>query len=177
VLDDGRLTDGKGRVVDFKNVVVIMTSNVGSHLIQELQGVDEKELKARIETELRAHFRPEFLNRIDDIVTFRRLELADIEKIVEIQLRKVAELVAPRGIKLTWETPVATWLAREAYDPVYGARPLKRNIQKLVQDPLAWKLLAGEVREGSPVAIALAPGGAALEFRTEPALAPSRKER
>ena len=97
VLDDGRLTDGKGRVVDFKNVVVIMTSNVGSHLIQELQGVDDKELKSRIEAELRAHFRPEFLNRIDDIVTFRRLELADIEKIVEIQLRKVAELVAPRG--------------------------------------------------------------------------------
>jgi ATP-dependent Clp protease ATP-binding subunit ClpB len=175
VLDDGRLTDGKGRVVDFKNAVIIMTSNVGSHLIQELQGVDDKELKKRIEAELRTHFRPEFLNRIDDIVMFRRLELSDIEKIVEIQLRKVADLVAPRGIKLSWEKPVATWLAREAYDPVYGARPLKRNIQKLVQDPLAWKLLAGEVREGSPVAISLAPGGAALEFRTEPAEAPAKK--
>jgi ATP-dependent Clp protease ATP-binding subunit ClpB len=177
VLDDGRLTDGKGRVVDFKNSVIIMTSNVGSHLIQELQGVDEKELKARIETELRAHFRPEFLNRIDDIVTFRRLELPDIEKIVEIQLRTVAELVAPRGIKLSWESPVATWLAREAYDAVYGARPLKRNIQKLVQDPLAWKLLAGEVREGSAVTLALAPGGSALEFRTDPAETPARKTR
>ncbi|HTR26230.1 MAG TPA: ATP-dependent chaperone ClpB [Terriglobales bacterium] len=175
VLDDGRLTDGKGRVVDFKNVVVVMTSNVGSHLIQELQGVDEKSLKSRIETELRSHFRPEFLNRIDDIVVFRRLELADIEKIVELQLRKVAELVAPRGIRLSWEAPVATWLAREAYDPVYGARPLKRNIQKLVQDPLALKLLAGDVREGSPVTLALAPGGGALEFRTEPAHAPARK--
>jgi ATP-dependent Clp protease ATP-binding subunit ClpB len=175
VLDDGRLTDGKGRVVDFKNVVVIMTSNVGSHLIQELQGVDTAELKRKIEAELRAHFRPEFLNRIDDIVTFRRLDVADIEKIVEIQLRKVAELVAPRGIRLSWEPPVATWLAREAYDPVYGARPLKRNIQKLVQDPLAWKLLAGEVRDGSAVTLALAPGGSALEFRTEPADAPAKK--
>ena len=177
VLDDGRLTDGKGRVVDFKNVVVIMTSNVGSHLIQELQDVDEKALKSRIEAELRAHFRPEFLNRIDDIVVFRRLELADIEKIVGLQLGKVADLVAPRGIRLSWEEPVATWLAREAYDPVYGARPLKRNIQKLVQDPLALKLLAGHLREGSPVTLALAPGGGALEFRTEPAEAPAKKAR
>jgi ATP-dependent Clp protease ATP-binding subunit ClpB len=177
VLDDGRLTDGKGRVVDFKNVVVVMTSNVGSRFIQELQEVDEKALKTRIEAELRAHFRPEFLNRIDDIVIFRRLELSDIEKIVELQLRKVAELVAPRGIRLSWEEPVKTWLAREAFDPVYGARPLKRNIQKLVQDPLALKLLAGDVREGSAVTLALAPGGSAVAFRSEPAEAPARKNR
>src|SRR5450830_535432 len=150
VLDDGRLTDGKGRTVDFKNVVIIMTSNVASPIIQEMQGVDEKALKTRVEAELRNHFRPEFLNRIDDIVVFRRLELADIEQIVGLQLRKVAELVA----------------AREAYDPVYGARPLKRNIQKLVQDPLALKLLAGDIHEGSAVSLALAPGGSALEFRT-----------
>jgi len=166
VLDDGRLTDGKGRTVDFKNVVVIMTSNVGSPIIQELSGVDEKLLKTRVEAELRDHFRPEFLNRIDDIVVFRRLQLADIEKIVELQLRYVAELVAARGVKLAWTDPVKTWLAREAYDPVYGARPLKRNIQKLVQDPLAWKLLAGDIHEGSTVTLWLAPGGAALEFRT-----------
>ncbi|MDL2718365.1 MAG: ATP-dependent chaperone ClpB [Acidobacteriota bacterium] len=166
VLDDGRLTDGKGRVVDFKNVVVIMTSNVGSPIIQELSGVDEKLLKTRVEAELRNHFRPEFLNRIDDIVVFRRLQLDDIEKIVELQLRYVAELVAARGVKLEWTGPVKAWLAREAYDPVYGARPLKRNIQKLVQDPLAWKLLAGEIHEGSTVSLDLASGGAALEFRT-----------
>jgi ATP-dependent Clp protease ATP-binding subunit ClpB len=166
VLDDGRLTDGKGRTVDFKNVVVIMTSNVGSPIIQELSGVDEKLLKTRVEAELRDHFRPEFLNRIDDIVVFRRLQLADIEKIVELQLRYVAELVAARGVKLAWTDAVKTWLAREAYDPVYGARPLKRNIQKLVQDPLAWKLLAGDIHEGSTVTLSLAPGGAALEFRT-----------
>ena len=143
----------------------------------EGEDVDEKALKSRIEAELRAHFRPEFLNRIDDIVVFRRLELADIEKIVGLQLGKVADLVAPRGIRLSWEEPVATWLAREAYDPVYGARPLKRNIQKLVQDPLALKLLAGEVREGSPVTLALAPGGGALEFRAAPAPAATKPVR
>ena len=167
VLDDGRLTDGKGRAVDFKNVVIIMTSNVASPIIQEMQGADEKALKTRVEAELRNHFRPEFLNRIDDIVVFRRLELADIEQIVGLQLRHVAELVAARGVKLSWTDAVRTWLAREAYDPVYGARPLKRNIQKLVQDPLALKLLSGDIHEGSAVTLALAPGGSALEFQTE----------
>ena len=169
VLDDGRLTDGKGRAVDFKNVVVIMTSNVGSSLIAGGSGAASPapgEVKTLVEAELRAHFRPEFLNRIDDIVVFRRLELGDIEKIVELQLRYVAELVAARGVKLAWTDAVKTWLAREAYDPVYGARPLKRSIQKLVQDPLALKLLAGDIREGSTVTLELAPGGAALEFRT-----------
>ena len=166
VLDDGRLTDGKGRAVDFKNVVVIMTSNVGSPIIQELSGSDEKLLKTRVEAELRERFRPEFLNRIDDIVVFRRLQLADIEKIVELQLRRVAELVAARGVKLAWADAVKTWLAREAFDPVYGARPLKRNIQKLVQDPLALKLLAGDIHEGSTVTLGLAPGDTALEFKT-----------
>ncbi|MGZ6988963.1 MAG: AAA family ATPase, partial [Thermoanaerobaculia bacterium] len=177
VLDDGRLTDGKGRAVDFKNVVIIMTSNVASPIIQEMQGVDEKALKTRVEAELRNHFRPEFLNRIDDIVVFRRLELADIEQIVGLQLRRVAELVAARGVKLSWTDPVKTWLAREAFDPVYGARPLKRNIQKLVQDPLALKLLAGDIHEGSAVTLALAPGGSALEFRIEPAERAASKAR
>ncbi len=169
VLDDGRLTDGKGRAVDFKNVVVIMTSNVGSSLIAGGSGAASPapgEVKTLVEAELRAHFRPEFLNRIDDIVVFRRLELGDIEKIVELQFRYVAQLVAARGVKLAWTDAVKTWLAREAYDPVYGARPLKRSIQKLVQDPLALKLLAGDIREGSTVTLELAPGGAALEFRT-----------
>ncbi|HSB63434.1 MAG TPA: ATP-dependent chaperone ClpB [Thermoanaerobaculia bacterium] len=177
VLDDGRLTDGKGRAVDFKNVVVIMTSNVASPIIQEMQGVDEKALKTRVEAELRNHFRPEFLNRIDDIVVFRRLELPDIEQIVGLQLRRVAELVAARGVKLSWTDPVKTWLAREAFDPVYGARPLKRNIQKLVQDPLALKLLSGDIHEGSAVTLALAPGGSALEFRTDTAERAAAKAR
>jgi ATP-dependent Clp protease ATP-binding subunit ClpB len=164
VLDDGRLTDGKGRVVDFKNVVVIMTSNVGSHLIQELQGRGDQAMKVAVEAELRHHFRPEFLNRIDDIVIFRRLELEDIERIVDLQLARVADMVRGRGIALTWTDAARSWLARVAFDPVYGARPLKRNIQKLIQDPLALRLLAGEVGDGSTVGLVVSPDGERLEF-------------
>ncbi len=163
VLDDGRLTDGKGRVVDFKNTVLVMTSNIGSHYIQEHQGHDEAMLRRGVEQALRDHFRPEFLNRIDDIVTFRRLERDDIEKIVDLQLREVAKLVASRGITLAWDTPARRLLAEEAFDPVYGARPLKRRIQKLVQDPLALKLLAGEVGEGSVVTLSVRGGALAFE--------------
>jgi ATP-dependent Clp protease ATP-binding subunit ClpB len=164
VLDDGRLTDGKGRVVDFKNVVVIMTSNVGSHLIQELQGRGEQAMKVAVEAELRHHFRPEFLNRIDDIVFFRRLELEDIERIVDLQLARVADLLRGRGIALTWTDAARSWLARAAFDPVYGARPLKRKIQKLIQDPLALRLLAGEVGDGSAVGLVVSPDGERLEL-------------
>ena len=166
VLDDGRLTDGKGRVVDFKNVVVIMTSNVGSQLIQELQGQGDKEMKTAVEQELRRHFRPEFLNRIDDIVIFRRLELPDIEKIVDLQMARVVELLRSRGISLTWTGAARSWLARAAFDPLYGARPLKRNIQKLVQDPLALRILAGAIGDGSAVALVVSPDGDRLEFET-----------
>src|ERR1035437_3435487 len=164
VLDDGRLTDGKGRVVDFKNVVVIMTSNVGSHLIQELQGRGEQAMKVAVEAELRHHFRPEFLNRIDDIVFFRRLELEDIERIVDLQLARVADLLRGRGIALTWTDAARSWLARAAFDPVYGARPLKRKIQKLIQAPLALRLLAGEVGDGSAVGLVVSPDGERLEL-------------
>ncbi|HEX7580909.1 MAG TPA: AAA family ATPase, partial [Thermoanaerobaculia bacterium] len=164
VLDDGRLTDGKGRVVDFKNVVVIMTSNVGSHLIQELQGRGDQAMKVAVEAELRHHFRPEFLNRIDDIVIFRRLELEDIERIVDLQLARVADLLRGRGVALTWTDAARSWLARAAFDPVYGARPLKRNIQKLIQDPLAFRLLAGEVADGSTVGLVVSPDGERLEL-------------
>ncbi len=164
VLDDGRLTDGKGRVVDFKNVVVIMTSNVGSHLIQELQGQGDETMKTAVEAELRRHFRPEFLNRIDDIVIFRRLELEDIERIVDLQLARVASMLRARGIALTWTDAARSWLARVAFDPLYGARPLKRNIQKLIQDPLALRLLAGEVGDGSSVGLVVSSDGGRLEF-------------
>ena len=166
VLDDGRLTDGKGRVVDFKNVVVVMTSNVGSHLIQEMQGHGDREMKAAVEGELRRHFRPEFLNRIDDIVIFRRLELEDIERIVDLQLARVGTLLRGRGVVLAWSEAAKSWLARAAFDPVYGARPLKRNIQKLVQDPLALRLLSGEIGDGSQVALVVSPDGERLEFET-----------
>ena len=153
VLDDGRLTDGKGRAVDFRNVVVVMTSNVGSQLIQELQDVDEEEMRKGVEAELRHRFRPEFLNRIDDVIVFRRLTLEEIGRIVDLQLARVAALVAPRGVKLAWTDAARRLLAERAFDPLYGARPLKRNIQKLVQDPLALRLLAGGVPSGSTVTL------------------------
>jgi ATP-dependent Clp protease ATP-binding subunit ClpB len=164
VLDDGRLTDGKGRVVDFKNTVIIMTSNLGTRLIQEQGDEDDALLKKQMEAELRQHFRPEFLNRIDDIVIFKRLRLEDVERIVDLQLSQVARLVAPRGIRLDWTESARILLAREAFDPVYGARPLKRNIQKLVQDPLARKLLEGSVGEGSRVTLTVGANDR-LEFK------------
>jgi ATP-dependent Clp protease ATP-binding subunit ClpB len=164
VLDDGRLTDGKGRVVDFHNVVVVMTSNVGSQLIQELQDVDEDEMRKGIEGELRHRFRPEFLNRIDDVIFFRRLALGEIERIVDIQLRRVADLLTPRGVALAWSGEARRLLAERAFDPVYGARPLKRNIQKLVQDPLALRILSGEVPNGSTVSLDADPSGAGVAF-------------
>jgi ATP-dependent Clp protease ATP-binding subunit ClpB len=169
VLDDGRLTDGKGRVVDFKNTVIIMTSNLGTRLIQEMgEDVDDAVLQKQMEAELRQHFRPEFLNRIDDIVIFRRLRLEDVERIVDLQLARIAAIIAARGIRLDWTESARILLAREAYDPVFGARPLKRNIQKLVQDPLATKLLSGEIGEGSRVTLTAGPDDR-LQFKTEAA--------
>ncbi len=167
VLDDGRLTDGKGRVVDFKNVVVVMTSNTASPLIQEWDGRDEEALKKAVEGELRLRFRPEFLNRIDDIVLFRRLELPDIERIVDLQLAGVRKVLAERRIALAWTAAARTWLARESYDPAFGARPLKRKIQKLVQDPLSLRLLAGEVGDGDRVTLDVPVSGETLAFRVE----------
>jgi ATP-dependent Clp protease ATP-binding subunit ClpB len=164
VLDDGRLTDGKGRVVDFRNVVVVMTSNVGSHLIQELQDVDESEMRKGVEAELRQRFRPEFLNRIDDVIVFRRLGLPEIGRIVDIQLQRVGTLLAPRGVALAWTEGARRLLAERAFDPVYGARPLKRNIQKLVQDPLALRILAGEVPGGTTVSIDADASGSGVAF-------------
>ncbi len=169
VLDDGRLTDGKGRVVDFRNVVVVMTSNVGSQLIQELQGVDEEEMRKGIEGELRHRFRPEFLNRIDDVIVFRRLTLEEIGKIVDLQLARVSALVAPRGVRLEWTDGARRLLAERAFDPLYGARPLKRNIQKLVQDPLALRILAGGVPAGATVTLGAAASGERVDFTIETA--------
>ena len=130
-----------------------MTSNIGSQLIQELQGLDDAEMKKGLEAELRHRFRPEFLNRIDDVVVFRRLSLEEIGKIVDLQLRRVGALLSARGVLLEWTDAARRLLAEKAFDPVYGARPLKRNIQKLVQDPLALRILAGEVAGGSTVSL------------------------
>ncbi|HEX5037552.1 MAG TPA: ATP-dependent chaperone ClpB [bacterium] len=151
VLDDGRLTDGQGRVVDFKNTVIIMTSNIGSQFITELAGKDEKEMEKRVMDALRAHFRPEFLNRVDDIVIFHSLAEKQIEKIVDIQTAHLQKLLADRKITLHLTTKAKHFLAKQGYDPVYGARPLKRAIQKYLQDPLSMQILEGHFKDGDIV--------------------------
>ena len=149
VLDDGRLTDGQGRTVDFKNTVVIMTSNIGSQFIQELD--DEKQLREQVLAAMRQHFRPEFLNRVDETVIFHRLERAQIAAIVDIQLKHLLARLAERKITLTVTDKAKELLANEGYDPAFGARPLKRTIQRLVQDPLSMRMLEGEFKEGDKV--------------------------
>ena len=157
VLDDGRLTDNKGRTVDFKNTIIIMTSNIGSHIIQErFEGVNEDNLLAvtattRIEVMemLRKTIRPEFLNRIDEIIMFKPLLRSEIRGVVEIQLHLLADLLAERDIKLKFTPALITWLADEGFDPQFGARPLKRVIQKEIVNTLSKRILAGEVTAGS----------------------------
>ncbi|MDQ3130688.1 MAG: ATP-dependent chaperone ClpB [Acidobacteriota bacterium] len=164
ILDDGRLTDSKGRTVDFKNTVLIMTSNLGSREIQSSALVDTP-LKDMITDVLRNHFKPEFLNRIDDIVIFGQLSKKEIEKIIDVQLEKLRKNLAERGISIVLEDSAKELLSKEGYDPTFGARPLKRAIQTLIQNPLAIKLLNGEIRSGS--AIHVVADGNALRFTTE----------
>ena len=151
VLDDGRMTDGKGRTVDFKNTIIIMTSNLGSHLIAEIR--DEERMRKEVMEIVRQHFRPEFLNRIDDIVIFHPLTQDDIAKIVEIQLGVVMKVLAQRNLNLELTDRAKEFLTRVGYDPVYGARPLKRAIQQYLQNPLAMELLQGTIREGDTVTV------------------------
>ena len=146
ILDDGRLTDGQGRTVDFRNAIIIMTSNLGSHFLQELS--DEKEIRERIGETLRTHFRPEFLNRIDEVIIFHRLGMREIARIVEIQLRHIRRRLAERKIEFTLSEAAKRRLAEAGFDPVYGARPLKRALQRMVLDPTAARILQGEFREG-----------------------------
>jgi ATP-dependent Clp protease ATP-binding subunit ClpB len=162
VLDDGRLTDGKGRVVSFKNTVIIMTSNLGSQWIAESTGMDEQEIQSKIEEELRRHFRPEFFNRIDDVIVFHRLSREEIQKIVEIQLKSLARTVADRGMALEWSPEAVRFLAARGYDPAFGARPLKRLIQKLVSDALATKILRNEIVAGDELLLKTAKDGESL---------------
>jgi ATP-dependent Clp protease ATP-binding subunit ClpB len=152
VLDDGRLTDGKGRTVDFKNTVIIMTSNIGSRDIQEWQG-DENVMRARVMERLRAEFKPEFLNRVDDVIIFKSLGIEQLRQIIKIQLESLRRMLEERKINLTLDPSAEELLAREGFDPVYGARPLKRAIQSLIQNPLAMKLLSGEIKPGESVVI------------------------
>lgn len=155
LLDDGRLTDGQGRTVDFKNTVVIMTSNIGSQHYGQgfLEGEKFEEIKARVMDELRLHFRPEFINRLDDIVVFHSLGVAQIKAIVEIQVKQLAERLKDRRITLELTDAAKTQVATAGYDPVYGARPLKRAIQKDILNPLAMKVLDGSVHDGSHIRV------------------------
>ncbi len=152
ILDDGRLTDGKGRTVDFKNTVIIMTSNIGSRDIQEWHG-NEKEMQSRVMNELRAAFKPEFLNRVDDVIIFKSLGLDELRQIIKIQLESLRRMLAERKINLALDPMAEELLAREGFDPVYGARPLKRAIQSLIQNPLAMKLLGGEIKPNDTVVV------------------------
>jgi ATP-dependent Clp protease ATP-binding subunit ClpB len=153
ILDDGRLTDGHGRTVDFTNTIVIMTSNVGSQLIQELDGGDHEEMGRRVMEALRAQFRPEFLNRIDEVIVFNALTLDEIKVIVDIQLRRLQVLLAERKMRVELTDAAREMIAREGFDPVYGARPLKRVLQREIQNPLAVKILEGELKNGDTVIV------------------------
>jgi ATP-dependent Clp protease ATP-binding subunit ClpB len=168
VLDDGRLTDGQGRTVDFRNTIIIMTSNLGSPVIQEFYAggrasvKDERELERLVKLELKAHFRPEFLNRVDDIIIFHNLDEKHLARIVEIQLQRLDKRLAQQQLSLELDRSAKHLLAKEGFDPQFGARPLKRAIQDLVLDPLASALLTGEFKPGDRIR-AVARNGA-LEF-------------
>jgi ATP-dependent Clp protease ATP-binding subunit ClpB len=161
VLDEGRLTDGQGRTVDFKNTIVIMTSNLGTQFIEE--ETDDDSIRERVTELLKTTFRPEFLNRIDETVIFHRLSLMQIKQIVEIQLRVLQRRLSGRKLEIEVTDRAKEYLAREGFDPLYGARPLKRAIQRLVQDPLAQRLLEGEYQEGARVRVDVAGGEIVLE--------------
>jgi ATP-dependent Clp protease ATP-binding subunit ClpB len=154
VLDDGRLTDGQGRTVDFRNTLIIMTSNLGAeYLVAQPEGQDSDKVRDQVMAEVRAHFRPEFLNRIDEIILFHRLKRTDMDRIVDIQMERLQRLLDDRKITLSLDPKARDWLAEKGYDPAYGARPLKRVIQRSVQDPLAELLLSGRIKDNEKVKI------------------------
>ena len=170
VLDDGRLTDGQGRTVDFRNTLIVMTSNLGAeYLVAQPEGEDSEAVRDLVMAEVRARFRPEFLNRVDEIILFHRLKREHMGRIVDIQLVRLTKLLDERKITLQLEPAARDWLAEKGYDPAYGARPLKRAIQKHVQDPLAELILSGRIKEGERVTISAAKSG--LTFNGEVAQA------
>jgi ATP-dependent Clp protease ATP-binding subunit ClpB len=165
ILDDGRLTDSQGRIVDFRNAVIIMTSNVGGTFILEQSGSGDLDtVEQHVLGELRRAFRPEFLNRIDDIIVFRPLEQEQLQRIVELQLDRLRAMLAERGITLRLTPEAERVIARDGYDPAFGARPLKRSIQRLVQNPLAVHLLEGRFDDGDTVLVTADEGTGALTF-------------
>jgi ATP-dependent Clp protease ATP-binding subunit ClpB len=158
VLDDGRLTDGQGRTVDFRNTLIIMTSNLGSEYLAEQgasadEGESTEAVRPLVMDAVRRHFRPEFLNRIDEIVLFKRLGRGEMDSIVRIQLQRVEKLLADRRMSISLNAAAQHWLAERGYDPIYGARPLKRVIQKELIDVIARKLLAGDMADGSVIEV------------------------
>jgi ATP-dependent Clp protease ATP-binding subunit ClpB len=154
VLDDGRLTDGQGHTVDFRNTLIVMTSNLGSeYLANQPEGEDTDAVRDQVMSVVRANFRPEFLNRIDEIILFHRLKRSEMTKIVDIQMTRLVKLLEDRKITLELDPAAREWLADKGWDPAYGARPLKRVIQKSVQDPLAEMILSGRVKDGEKVVI------------------------
>ena len=154
ILDDGRLTDGQGRTVDFKNTIIIMTSNIGSQFISDSDGtLDEDEIRARVMESLRNQFRPEFINRIDDLIIFHRLDQTQLMAIVDIQIKRMQQRLSEKKISIQLSKSAKELLAQKGYDPVFGARPLKRIIVRMIQDPLAYKLISGELHENETLTI------------------------
>jgi ATP-dependent Clp protease ATP-binding subunit ClpB len=166
VLDDGRITDGQGRTVDFKNTVIILTSNIGSQHILEAENAEQRE--ALVMEALRGHFRPEFLNRIDETILFDRLSEGDLTRIVEIQLHQLASRLEAQKLTLELSPEVKKLLGDEGYDPVYGARPLKRAIQRRVLDPLSLLLLEGRFAEGSTIRAQMDGAGIVFQLGSQP---------
>jgi len=163
VLDDGRLTDGQGRTVDFRNTIIILTSNIGAEfLVNQKEGEDSDAVADLVTAEVRKMFRPEFLNRLDDIILFHRLQRADMGKIVDIQMGRLQRLLADRKITIEFNDQARSWIANRGYDPAYGARPLKRVIQRHMQDPLAEQILAGRIKDGETVKVTVRDGDLAL---------------
>ena len=180
ILDDGRLTDGQGRTVDFRNTIIIMTSNVGSHVIQESNAIGfsvnhkgrngQEDVRKRLLDSLRQTFRPEFLNRVDDIIVFNTLSKEHLSVIIDLQLGRVSKMLAERGVKLEVTPAAKDAIMTEGYDAAFGARPMRRAIQRLVQDPLALRLLAGDFLAGETVVADKDGDGGKLKFtkQTEP---------
>jgi len=153
ILEDGRLTDGQGRVVNFRNTVLIMTSNIASTIIEQMAGGDPDRLDRAVREELRRYFRPEFLNRVDEIIIFHALTREHVEKIIDIQLARVAQRLQDRKMTIELTPQAKERLAHEGYDPAYGARPLRRAIQRLILDPLSLAVLQGQFREGDHIRV------------------------
>jgi ATP-dependent Clp protease ATP-binding subunit ClpB len=164
VLDDGRLTDGQGRTVDFRNTLIVMTSNLGAEYLVALgENQDADEARTEVMNVVRSHFRPEFLNRLDEIILFHRLKRENMAAIVDIQMKRLDQLLADRKIVVTLDPSAREWLADKGYDPAYGARPLKRVIQKSLQDELAGKILGGDIRDGDRVEVKAGPDGLVIQ--------------